>query len=84
MIYYAIKQQLSSSYEEMIILNCTTSEVVFNSVKKSIDKLSDDQYTYKVYRLDKSDYNTLKECSNHTGERQTMLGNFIDRGSVLS
>ncbi len=84
MIYYAIKQSLSSGYKETVILNCTTSEIVFSCVKKSINNLSDDQYTYKVYRLDKSDYNTLKEYSNHTGERQTMLGNFIDRGSILS
>lgn len=84
MIYYAIKQSLSNDYEERVILNCTTNEVVFNSIKKDFNGLSDDQYTYKVYRIDKSDYDTLKACSNHTGERQTMLGNFIDRGSILS
>ena len=84
MFYYAIKQSLSSGYKETVILNCTTSEIVFNSIKKDFNNFPDDQYTYEVYKLDKSDYETLKACSNHTGSRQTMLGNFIDRGSILS
>ena len=84
MIYYAIKQKLSFDFNETVILNCTKHKMFFACVQKDLQNLSDDKYRYKVYQLDKSDYTTLKECSNHTGERQTMLGNFIDRGSVLS
>lgn len=84
MIYYAIKQSLSSGYKETVILNCTKHKMFFACLQKDLQDLYDDQYTYKVYELDKNDYETLKTCSNHTGSRQTMLGNFIDRGSILS
>lgn len=83
MIYYAIKRKLSSGYAEQVILNCSTSQSSFLAVHEQFNNIVDDQYSYKVYRLSESDHRTLKACSNHTDERQTMLGNFIDRGSII-
>jgi hypothetical protein len=84
MFYYAIKQSLINDYEEKVIVNSTFIQSSMVIIYEQLNNFSDDQYTYKVYRLNKNDYETLKACSNHTGERQTMLGNFIDRGSVLT
>tara|TARA_R110002072_G_scaffold1582_4_gene13172 strand:+ start:1057 stop:1401 length:345 start_codon:yes stop_codon:yes gene_type:complete len=83
MIYYAIVQRLSSGYKETVILNCAVSESSFLAMYEQMNNIVDDQYSYKVHRLSESDHKTLRSCSNHTDERQTMLFQFIDRGSIL-
>ena len=81
MIYYAIKQ--SVSYKETIVLNIAVSESSFKIMYEQLDGLKEDQFTFKVYRLTKSDFDVLKNCSNHNDTRQTMLFQFSDRGSIL-
>jgi len=83
MIYYAIKQQLQMGYEETVILNFTSTMSSFLSVKEQFNNIVDDQFVYRVYQLEKTDFDVLKKCSNHTNDRQTMLFQFIDRGSVM-
>ena len=83
MIYYAIVQRLSSGYKETVILNCAVSESSFLAMYEQMNNIVDDEYSYRVHRLSESDHKTLKSCSNHTDDRQTMLFQFIDRGSVL-
>lgn len=83
MIYYAIKQQLQMGYKETVILNLTSTMSSFLSVKEQFNNIVDDQFVYKVYQLEKADFDVLKKCSNHTDDRQTMLFQFIDRGSVM-